>query len=162
MNGQHSYELTVEWTGNQGTGTSAYRTYERSHTITVEGKPNVSGSSDPAFRGDETKHNPEELLVASAASCHMLSYLHVCAVAGVVVMAYIDHANGVMEEDANGGGKFTSITLHPVVTVSDRSMLEKALALHHQANELCFIANSLNFSVLHRPICQVMDEAREA
>ncbi len=160
MNGQHSYELTVEWTGNQGAGTSAYRTYERSHTIAVEGKPDVSASSDPAFRGDKSKHNPEELSVASAASCHMLSYLHVCAVAGVVVTAYVDHATGLMEEDANGGGKFTSITLHPIVTVLDKSMIEKAQALHHQANELCFIANSLNFPVSHQPVCQVVDEER--
>ena len=158
MNGQHSYELTVEWTGNQGTGTSAYRTYERSHTITVEGKPDVLASSDPTFRGDRTKYNPEELLVASASSCHMLSYLHVCAMAGVVVTAYVDHATGLMEEDAKGGGKFTSITLHPVVTVADPSMVEKAQALHHQANELCFIANSLNFPVLHQPTCQVASE----
>src|ERR1700712_2700684 len=103
----HHYQSSLTWTGNKGTGTSNYRSYERSHNIAIENKPLIEGSSDPAFRGDGTKHNPEELLVASLSACHMLSYLHVCAEAGVVVIAYTDDATGTMEETGDGGGHFT-------------------------------------------------------
>lgn len=115
----------------------------------------VEASSDPAFRGDSTKYNPEELLVASLSSCHMLSYLHLCTVAGVVVTAYTDNATGIMEQTPDGGGHFTEVTLNPVVVVSDESMVNKANELHHQANQLCFIANSCNFPVVHKPTCEV-------
>ncbi len=155
MNGQHQYKLLVEWTGNKGEGTSSYHSYERSHTILIDQKADILGSSDSAFRGDKTRHNPEELLVASLSSCHMLSYLHVCVVAGVVVTAYVDHATGTMAETSNGGGHFTEVTLNPVVTVRDNSMIDKANELHKKASELCFIANSVNFPVHHRPTCKI-------
>ncbi len=151
MNREHNYKLTVKWTGNTGTGTQNYRAYERSHTITTENKPDISGSSDPAFRGDKTKHNPEELLVASLSSCHMLSYLHLCSEAGIIVTDYIDNATGTMIETSNGGAHFTEVTLNPIVTVADISMIEKANEQHAKANELCFIANSVNFPVHHKP-----------
>lgn len=154
MNGQHKYNVTIKWTGNNGTGTSNYREYERSHTITVENKPEILASSDPGFRGDKTKHNPEELLLASLSSCHMLSYLHLCAVSGVVVTDYIDQAAGIMIETANGGGHFSEVTLNPIVTVTENSMIPKANELHKKANELCFIANSVNFPVHHKASCR--------
>ncbi|MES2134039.1 MAG: OsmC family protein [Bacteroidota bacterium] len=157
MKGEHHYKLTTTWTGNNGTGTSGYRAFERSHIIQVENKPDILGSSDPAFRGDKTKHNPEDLLVASLSSCHMLWYLHLCSEAGVIVTDYIDHATGIMVETPNGSGHFKEVTLHPIVTVTELSMIEKATALHHKANELCFIANSVNFPVSHSPIFQVAD-----
>ncbi len=153
MSAQHNYSLTVKWTGNSGTGTSNYAAFERSHTIISDRKTDILGSSDPAFRGDKTKHNPEELLLASISSCHMLWYLHLCVVAGIIVTHYIDNATGIMIETANGGGKFTEVTLNPMVTVTDISMIEKANELHKNANELCFIANSLNFPVYHKPNC---------
>jgi organic hydroperoxide reductase OsmC/OhrA len=155
MNGQHNYNLTVKWTGNKGDGTSSYRGYERSHSILVEGKMEIPGSSDPAFRGDKTRYNPEELLVAALAGCHMLSFLHECVKAGVVVSDYVDHATGIMVETSNGGGHFTEVTLNPMVTVTESSMIEKANELHHKASELCFIASSVNFAVHHRPVCRV-------
>ncbi|NUN99091.1 MAG: OsmC family protein [Saprospiraceae bacterium] len=158
MHGQHHYRLTLQWTGNKGTGTSHYRAYERSHTIIADNKVEILGSSDPAFRGDPTKHNPEELLVAALSSCHMLSYLHLCAVAGVVVTAYVDQASGTMVETADGGGHFTEVTLNPVVTVAEPAMMEKANALHGKASEVCFIANSVNFPVHHRPTCKIEDQ----
>jgi len=145
----HFYNLTTQWTGNTGTGTSSYRSFARSYVIHVPNKPDLYGSSDPAFLGDPGKHNPEDLLVASISSCHMLWYLHLCAEAGVVVLEYVDHASGIMEETANGSGRFTEVTLHPVVTVKDNSMIERANALHSKANEMCFIANSVNFPVKH-------------
>lgn len=151
----HQYKTSITWTGNKGTGTNDYRSYERSHSIALDNKPMIEGSSDPAFRGDKTKHNPEDLLVASLSACHMLSYLHICAMAGVIVTAYTDDATGAMEETADGGGHFTEVKLHPVVTVSDESMIDKANQLHHQAHERCFIANSCNFPVRHYPTCHI-------
>jgi organic hydroperoxide reductase OsmC/OhrA len=151
----HQYQVNLQWTGNRGEGTSTYRSYERSHTITAENKSEILASSDPVFRGDKTKYNPEDLLVASLSACHLLSYLHLCAVNGVVVVGYSDNASGKMEETLDGGGHFLEVTLNPLVTVSDQSMVAKANALHEKANELCFIAKSVNFPVHHKPSCLV-------
>ncbi len=104
MNKQHKYNLSIQWEGNTGKGTCGYSAYERDHTISTENKAAVSCSSDPAFRGNKAKYNPEELLVASVASCHMLWYLHLCADAGVVVVDYKDNAAGIMQETDNGSG----------------------------------------------------------
>jgi organic hydroperoxide reductase OsmC/OhrA len=148
----HRYVVTVRWTGNTGTGTSGYRGYGRDHEVTGDGKPVIPGSSDPAFRGDATSWNPEELLVASLAQCHMLWYLHLCAVGGVVVTDYTDTPVGTMVMDeAGGGGQFTDVVLRPVVTVADASMSQKAQALHEEIGALCFIARSVNFPVRHEP-----------
>ncbi|MDR7132016.1 organic hydroperoxide reductase OsmC/OhrA [Algoriphagus sp. 4150] len=156
MKGQHHYTATIKWTGNKGTGTDNYRNYDRSHQILVENKPGILGSSDPAFRGDKTKHNPEDLLVSSLSSCHMLWYLHLCSEAGVIVVDYIDSATGIMSETSTSGGQFTEVTLNPVVTVAENSMIDKANELHRKANELCFIANSVNFPVRHNPTAKTL------
>jgi organic hydroperoxide reductase OsmC/OhrA len=153
MNGQHKYNLTVKWTGNKGEGTMDYRSYDRSHTVSIDHKIDIAGSSDPAFRGDKSKHNPEELFVASIATCHMLWYLHLCANAGVVVIDYTDNAQGTMQENENGSGHFVEVVLNPIVIVSNNSMIDKAQELHQKANELCFIANSCNFPIHHKPTC---------
>jgi organic hydroperoxide reductase OsmC/OhrA len=147
---QHNYSLTVKWSGNKGEGTNGYKSYERSHEIIIDGKEIIKASSEPTFLGDRTKHNPEELLLASISSCHMLWYLHLCSDAGIVVTNYTDNAKGIMEETTGGGGKFTSVTLYPTITLKNIAQLEKASALHNKANELCFIANSLNFKVEHQ------------
>jgi len=149
---QNHYSLTVVWTGNTGEGTRSYKGYNRSHTIHIEGKAAIEGSSDPAFLGDRTKYNPEELLLASLSTCHMLWYLHLCAEAGVIVTGYKDNPKGLMVETANGGGRFDSVTLYPEVMVKESSMSAKANELHKKANELCFIANSVNFPVYHEPV----------
>ena len=148
---EHSYALELTWTGNRGDGTASFRGYARDHEIRIEGKPALLASSDPAFRGDPARHNPEELLVASLSSCHMLWFLHLCAEAGVVVTSYADHAHGVMVEDADGGGRFREVVLRPTVAVADPAMADAAQAQHERANELCFIANSVNFPVRHEP-----------
>ncbi len=145
------YQTQVLWTGNLGQGTANYRAYERSHEIVVKGKPLISGSSDPAFRGDQTKYNPEELLVASISSCHMLWYLHLCAEASIVVTHYLDQAVGTMLETENGGGRFTEVVLKPVVTIAPNNDKKHAEKLHEQAHHLCFIANSMNFPVWCEP-----------
>lgn len=155
MQKKHSYEVKIEWTGNKGTGTSSYRDYERSHTIQVEGKPKILGSSDPAFRGDNSKYNPEDMLVASLSACHMLFYLHLCAATGITVVDYVDNVSGTMEETPNGGGRFTEVILYPTVTILEADKVAIANELHHKANELCFIANSCNFLIRHQPICKV-------
>jgi organic hydroperoxide reductase OsmC/OhrA len=153
----HSYLIQLNWSGNTGEGTAHYRSYDRSYVVSVKNKIPIPGSSDPAFRGDKTKHNPEELLVASLSSCHLLWYLHLCAEAGVIVTDYVDQATGVMQETENGSGYFTEVTLRPVVTVREDSMRSKALALHHEANKMCFIANSVKFPVHHQPVIQVLE-----
>ncbi|HLA56096.1 MAG TPA: OsmC family protein [Flavobacterium sp.] len=152
---EHHFSLSTKWTGNNGEGTSHYRVYERSHTIIVSNKPDILASSDPAFRGDPTKHNPEDLLIAALSGCHMLSYLHVCVQNGIVVTAYEDHATGTMVVNADGRGHFTEVILYPVVTITDAAMIDKANDLHHKANELCFIANSCNFPILHKAVCKI-------
>jgi organic hydroperoxide reductase OsmC/OhrA len=154
MGRSHSYNLTITWTGNRGTGTSDYRAYDRNHIILAADKVEIAGSSDPAFRGDKTKYNPEEFLVAALSTCHMLSYLHVCVMNGVVVTDYSDNATGTMAETPDGG-HFTEVMLNPVVTVKESSMIATANELHHKASQLCFIANSVNFPVKHNPSCVV-------
>lgn len=156
---QHHYSVTVEWTGNHGTGTSGYAAYGRDHVIRAGEKPTISASSDPAFRGDAKRWNPEDMLVASVSACHKLWYLHVCAVAGVVVTAYVDRAEGVMVEDAKRGGTFTGIVLRPTVTIAAGSDPAKAAALHHDAHEKCYIANSVNFPIACEPVIVVADTA---
>lgn len=147
---QHTYEVTVIWTGNRGEGTKGYAAYDRDHTIQAGAKPVIPGSADPAFRGDKSRYNPEEMLVASLSSCHMLWYLHLCSEAGVVVLDYTDKPTGIMVETADGGGYFTEVTLRPVITVAAADMIEKADELHHKANSYCFIANSCRFPVHHQ------------
>lgn len=142
---QHTYKVAVEWTGNDGTGTSDYRKYRRDHSILCEGKASIEASSDPAFRGDPTRYNPEELLLASLSSCHMLWYLHLCAVNKVSVIEYADEAVGTMEERADGSGAFVRVLLRPSVKIRAGDDHAKAIALHHEAHRMCFIANSVNF-----------------
>jgi organic hydroperoxide reductase OsmC/OhrA len=149
----HNYNTILNWTGNTGKGTESYKAYTRDYTILADGKPEIKGSSDPAFLGDRTRYNPEELLLASLSSCHMLWYLHLCSEAGIVVTAYSDSAEGTMTETADGSGHFTGVTLKPSVTVTETSMIAKANELHFKANKMCFIANSCNFPVYHEPSC---------
>jgi organic hydroperoxide reductase OsmC/OhrA len=144
---QHNYELQVEWTGNTGEGTKTYRSYSRDYTITSAGKPQILGSSDPSFRGDPSRYNPEDLLVAALSACHMLSYLHLCAVNHITVLDYRDAALGLMEENSDGSAQFTRVTLQPTVTISPGDDSAKARDLHAEAHHLCFIARSVNFSV---------------
>lgn len=151
----HVFAVTIEWTGNTGTGTSGYRAYERSHVISAGTKPSIAGSSDPSFRGDASCWSPEELLIASLAACHKLWYLHLCSVSGVVVTEYIDRAEGTMVETEDGGGHFTSVLLRPHVTIDADSDVEVAKLLHADARAKCFIANSINFEVGHEALIRV-------
>ncbi|CAM4018046.1 OsmC family protein [Kibdelosporangium persicum] len=151
----HSYTVTTTWTGNQGAGTSNYRAYSRDHTLSADGRPDIAATSDPSFRGDPTRWNPEQLLVGALSDCHMLWYLHLCATSGVVVESYVDEAVGFMAMEQNGAGQFTEVILRPRVVVSTPDAVEKAQELHAKAHEMCFIARSMNFPVKHEPLVTV-------
>ena len=152
---EHNYKLTAVWTGKKGEGPKNVRTYDRSHTVTIQGKPELLLTTDNPAVGDQSKLNPEDLLVSAVSSCHMLSYLYVCALEGIVITEYTDNATGIMIENTNGGGSFKEITLNPIFNVADEGMVEKAIELHHKAHEICFIANSVNFEVKCNPTCKV-------
>lgn len=154
MDIDHHFEVTTEWLGNLGTGTSDYRSYGRNNLVSAEGKSPIDGSSAKPFRGDPARWNPEELLIAALSQCHMLSYLHVAATNGIIVTEYTDAATGTMQQTANGGGHFTTVSLRPVVTISAGEP-ELARALHREASEKCFIAASVNFPVTHEPEIRV-------
>lgn len=149
MTKSHHYQTHLHWTGNTGSGTSSYRAYGREHDLTAPDRPVIALSSDPAFRGDPTRWNPELLLLASLSSCHQLWYLHLSAVAGIIVLAYEDAAEATMVEEATGAGQFTDVVLRPVVTITGKSDPARAHALHHEASRHCFIARSVNFPVRH-------------
>ena len=152
---KHYYQSTVTWTGNKGNGTSDYLSYSRDHVISIPNKPDLLGSSDTVFRGDGTKHNPEDMLLASLSVCHMLWYLHLCADAGINVMSYTDSPEGTMEEHQGSGGKFIEVILNPVITIEYPDKIDLAHSLHEKAHACCFIANSVNFPVNHVPVFHI-------
>lgn len=148
----HNYHIKIEWTGNEGNGTLNNKSYNRNHEISAGNKyDGINGSSDPSFLGDKTKYNPEDLFLSSISACHMLWYLHLCSVNKIVVTEYIDNATGIMVETENGSGKFTEVTLNPSVKITNTDLIKKANELHSEANKMCFIANSCNFKIRHKP-----------
>lgn len=147
---RHEYEVEIEWTGAGEDGTRTHRSYARDHVIRIDGLPDILGSADPTFRGDRTRHNPEQLLLAALAQCHMLSYLHQAASRGIVVTAYRDAATATMVTEGTGG-RFTEAVLRPVVTIADAAHAADALDAHGQAAIDCFIASSIAFPVRHEP-----------
>ncbi len=147
---EHEYRVGLTWTGNRGTGTSGYRDYDRAVTLSGTAKPDLLASADPHFRGDGTRWNPEELLLAALAECHLLSYLHAAVSTGVIVVDYSDEATAAMTTRGNSG-RITSATLRPRVTVADPAMVDAARAAHALAHQWCFIANSVAFEVHLEP-----------
>jgi organic hydroperoxide reductase OsmC/OhrA len=148
---RHTYDCVVTWTGNRGSGTGSYRGYDRAHDVAGDARATILGSADPAFRGEEARWNPEQLLVAALSQCHMLWYLHLAAEAGVVVTGYVDRAAGTMVEESDGSGQFAEVVLRPEVIVSQPAMVELARKLHDRASVKCFIARSVNFPVRYEP-----------
>jgi organic hydroperoxide reductase OsmC/OhrA len=148
----HRYDVQISWTGNTGQGTAHYGAYRRDHEISAPNKQvPIPGSSDPVFRGDPSRYNPEELLLAALSACHMLWVLHLCADAGITITAYFDEPFGLMTENPDGSGHFTEVTLRPSMKITESSKIEDAKALHHRAHALCAIAHSVNFPVLCTP-----------
>ena len=148
---EHHYTTTITWTGNKEQGTTSYHAYGREHTIQSEGKPAIPGTSDAVLADRHLRYNPEELLLASLSACHMLWYLHLCSENNVVVTAYTDKATGTMVNTPDGGGHFTEVTLMPQITIKGHVDGAKLQKLQHDTHKLCYIANSVNFPVLHRP-----------
>jgi len=147
---RHVFTAEVEWTGDTGSGTSDYRSYRRTHVVRAPGKPDLPGSSAPVFRGDPDRYDPEELLVASLSACHMLWYLHLCAVNGVTVVGYLDRPSGTLVESDDGSGRFHEVVLRPAVRIA-RGSPDVARSLHEEAHHRCFVANSVNFPVRCEP-----------
>jgi organic hydroperoxide reductase OsmC/OhrA len=145
----HRYTARLTWDGNRGVGTTSYTTYGRDYHVAIEGKPDLAGSADPTFRGDPALHNPEDLFLIAISSCHLLTYLALCAKHRVNVIAYTDHATGTMELDRRGGGRFTEVVLHPTVTLAPGADRHRAASLHEEAHALCFIANSCSVPIRH-------------
>ena len=144
--------MTNRWTGNLGTGTASYRGYSRNHELFAAGKgATIAGSSDPLYRGDRARYNPEELLLGALSACHMLWVLHLCADAGIVVTEYEDHPEGEMKEEPDGSGHFTRAVLHPRMTITDAGRIADALDVHRRAHHFCAMAQSVNFPVECEP-----------
>lgn len=150
MDADHRFVASLTWTGNRGSGTSGYREYGRDHLVAAAGKPDIRGSAARVFHGDLDRWNPEEMLVAALAQCHLLSYLYVAVANGIVVESYEDTAEGVLVTTSDGGGRFQDVVLRPVVGISAGDP-EVAESIHAEANRLCFIASSVNFPVRHEP-----------
>lgn len=162
MNDLHTYNVTVTWTGNTGAGSVDYLAYRRDFELEAEGKHAIAGSSDPVFRGDDGRWNPEQLLVGSLSACHKLWYLHLAAVSGVVVTEYVDRAEGRMRTTPGAEtGRFDVVVLRPEVTVRAGSDVLLAESLHAEAHRRCFIANSVNFPVRCEPTTRYADSTAE-
>lgn len=151
----HHFEARVIWDGNRGEGTANYRSYGRQYRVVIDEKTDLSCSAAVEFRGEVQKHNPEDLFLAAISACHMLTYLAVCALGGIRVVAYEDAVTATMSVDADGGGKFEEVTLHPVVTIAAGSDEARAIAAHTKAHEQCFIANSCSVPIRNMPTVKV-------
>ena len=160
MANKHEYKSHLTWNGNLGAGTSTYAGYGRDYTIVIDGKPPLRGSADPMFKGNRELPNPEDLFVAALSSCHMLSYLALCARQGVSVLSYEDNATGVLAFTADGGGRFEQVTLNPIVTIADGEKLSLAESLHDEAHRLCYIASSSSTPVHHVAVVKVGSESQ--
>lgn len=159
---EHSFRISTKWTGNDGKGTADYRSYRRDHELSGPSKSSpISGSSDPAFRGDGSRYNPEELLIGSLSACHLLWILHLCADAGIVITDYEDDAMGTIALHNDGGGQFSRVVLRPRMTITDPGRVAEAEALHARAHQLCFIARSVNFPVEHEPTVVADDSSAQ-
>ncbi|MBV6432192.1 MAG: hypothetical protein IANPNBLG_02328 [Bryobacteraceae bacterium] len=153
---QHNYRVDIKWTGNLGSGTSGYRDYSRNHEITGAGKSApISGSSEPAFRGEASRYNPEEMLLSALSTCHMLWMLHLCADAGITVVEYSDVAEGSMMTHADGAGEFIEASLNPRMVITREERLLDAMLLHEKAHQMCPIAGGVKFPVRHKPVVEI-------
>jgi len=157
MSKSHEYASRLVWEGND---TSSYKTYVRNHHVEIEGKPDLALSADPIFHGDAERPNPEDLFVAALSSCHLLSYLALCARNKVSVLAYEDNASGVLTVQPDGSGRFDEVTLRPVVTIASGKDERRAMELHDEAHEKCFIAASVSIPVEHKPVIIVANDVR--
>jgi organic hydroperoxide reductase OsmC/OhrA len=153
---KHLFKAAINWTSNRIEEDSTKRFYSKSHQIKIEGKPVLNVSAAKAFKGNPELYNPEDLLLTSLVSCHMMSYLYVCSQNGIEVLKYSDHAEATLEVNPDGSGRFVEVVLNPKVKIANADKIELAIELHTKANQLCFIANSCNFPVLHEASCEAI------
>lgn len=153
---KHFFKASLCWISREKSSPLEPKLYSKSHTISIEGKPDLPISAAKAFKGDPSLHNPEDLLLSSLVSCHMMSYLYCCTKNNIEVIKYSDQAEATLQVNEDGSGRIVNVVLNPVITIKDSSKSELAISLHHKANQLCFIANSCNFPVEHHPIIQVI------
>jgi len=156
MGFKHLFKAQLNWFVKQKETTSNSEVSSKSHTIAIESKAILNVSAAKAFKGDPDLYNPEDLLLSSVVSCHMMSYLYVCAQNGIEVVSYTDKAEATLEVSEDGSGRFTEVRLYPKVTIKQAEKMTEALSLHKRANELCFIANSCNFPIVHDPRCEII------
>ncbi|MEX0298424.1 MAG: OsmC family protein [Kordiimonas sp.] len=152
MSTEHEYTTQVIWTGNTGEGTKTYKGYERSWDIAAPNKPIIHCSNDPLLGGDPTLMNPEDLLLSSLSACHMLWYLHLASKEKITVQSYEDMPVAIGETLPNGTGRFLKATLHPQITVNSGCNIERAISIHNEIHQYCFIARSVNFPISYKPI----------
>jgi organic hydroperoxide reductase OsmC/OhrA len=147
----HTYRTTLAWHGTTAVG---YDAYDRTHRVTL---PPAHGelvlSSDPAFRGDAGLANPEQLLLAAASSCQLLSFLAVAARARIEVLEYRDEAEAVMPEEEQPM-RITRIVLRPRIVVGAGTDGDRVGRLVELGHRQCFIANSLNTKVVVEPVIE--------
>jgi len=151
---KHLFKAALNWTSNKNQQEQVLRS-TKNHQIKIEGKPILNVSAAKAFKGDPELYNPEDLLLSSLVSCHMMSYLYVCSQNGIEVLEYSDNAEAALEVNPDGSGCFVEVKLKPKIIIANSDKIELALELHKKANQLCFIANSCNFPVLHEASCEV-------
>lgn len=149
------FKVQAKWSANDALDVSVNG---KTHHVFIDKKTPLTISAAKMFKGDETKYNPEDLLLSALSSCHMMSYFYVCAQNGIELIDYSDEAIGILELNPDGSGAFTSVALHPVVTVLKEGMIEKALDLHNEAHRLCFIANSCKFPIKHSAVIHPLDD----
>ena len=146
-----SHRMTLRW--SRDGGPYARNNYNSAHTIRFEGGQSVVSSAAPEFGGDAAQTDPEELLVASLSSCHMLTFLAVAANRGYVLDAYEDDAEGTLGKNEQGVTFLAHATLRPKVTFSGdkRPTPEEYEQLHARAHRGCFMANSVKTAMVVQP-----------
>ena len=152
---KHLFKAKLNWNSISKEVFTTSKKYTKTHQIAIDGKEILNVSAAKAFKGDPGLYNPGDLLLSSVVSCHMMSYLYVCLQNDITVVSYQDDAEGTLEVLENGSGRFVEIRLNPNVIIKEKEKIAQAISLHTKANELCFIANSCNFPILHFASCEV-------
>lgn len=156
MSYKHLFKAKLNWDSEEDLISSSGKKFTKNHSIFIEGKKLLHVSAAKAFKGDPQLYNPEDLLLSSIVSCHMMSYLYVCAQKGIDIVSYQDQAEATLEVLENGSGRFIEVRLFPQVIIRNKEQITEAVLLHQKANKLCFIANSCNFPIVHQASCQVI------
>ena len=141
----HHFPLSLSWTGN-----SLDASYNRNATLSNAGKVSIAVSSAPEYAGDPTRWNPEDLLGSALATCHMLTFLALCAKAKVEVVGYEDHAEAVLDTVAKVA-RVTEVRLRPVIRVTRGTSMAKVIDLFEKAHKYCFVANSVTCAAVMEP-----------